>query len=129
MDTYKSEGERAIAEVLTKYYIDFEYEHPLLINEQKDGDTRKLRIWYPDFWLPRYSIIIEYWGKVGDKHYDEGKKCKMEAYKKFHLDCISVNPDTIKKDLKSYLLIKIKTLINDKVRHFETRNKSEVKQS
>jgi hypothetical protein len=62
MDNLKSKGEEAIAEVLKKYNIDFVYEYPLLIKEQKEGDGEKLRIWYPDFWLPKYSIIIEYFG-------------------------------------------------------------------
>ena len=123
MNQYKSEGERAIAEILTRYNIDFRYEHPMLIKEQKDNDTEKLRIWYPDFWLPKYSIIIEYWGMEGSKSYDEGKRAKLHAYKNLDIDCISVKRSTLSKDLKSYLLIKIKTLINEKGRHFENRNK------
>ncbi|MBN1156091.1 hypothetical protein JXA85_00600 [Candidatus Woesearchaeota archaeon] len=123
MPIYKSKGEAAIADVLTKYNIEFEYEYPVLIKEQKKGDTEKLRIWYPDFWLPAYSIIIEYWGKEGDPAYEKGKAAKLAAYKNLHISCISVKPSTIKKDLKSYLLIKIKTLINDRVRYFENRNK------
>ncbi|RJQ16998.1 hypothetical protein C4573_02970 [Candidatus Woesearchaeota archaeon] len=125
MVNYKSEGERVIASILTKYNIDFVYEHPLLIKETKDNDTEKLRIWYPDFWLPKYNIIIEYWGRRGDPHYDKGKASKLEAYKKLNIDCISVYPETITKNLKSYLLIKIKTKLNEKVRHFENRNKKE----
>jgi hypothetical protein len=121
--TYKSHGEKAIAEILTKYNIDFVYEYPLLINEQKEGDSEKLRIWYPDFWLPKYSIIIEYWGMTGVPSYDQGKKAKLNAYKKLDLDCISVKRSTIAKNLRSYLLINIKRQINDKVRHFENRNK------
>lgn len=119
---YKSKGERAIAEVLKKYNIDFVYEYPILIKETKDGDTEKLRIWYPDFWLPKYSIIIEYFGIVGDKHYDNCKKEKLKAYRNLDLDCIPVKPSTIKKNLRAYLLKSIKRLINDKVRHFENRN-------
>lgn len=122
MVEFKSHGEAAIAEALIKYNIEFVYEYPLLIKEQKNNDTEKLRIWYPDFWLPRYSIVIEYFGKEGEKNYDEGKRCKLDAYKKLNIDCISVKRSTIQKDLKSYLLIKIKTLLNEKVRHFETRN-------
>ena len=122
-NNYKSRGERAIAEILTKYNLVFVYEHPLLIKEQKENDSEKLRIWYPDFWLPKYSIVIEFFGMEGDKNYDEGKRAKLEAYKKLDIDCISVKPSTIEKDLKSYLLITIKRLINDKVRHFENRNK------
>lgn len=120
---YKSKGEEAIAQILTKYNIKFVYEHPLLIKEQKDNDTEKLRIWYPDFWLPKYSIIIEYFGMENNPDYDKGKKAKWEAYKKLDIDCIPVYPKTIQGNLKSYLLVKIKTLINDKQRHFDNRNK------
>jgi hypothetical protein len=119
---YKSNGERAIAEILEKYNIDFVYEHPLLIKEKKENDTEKLRIWYPDFWLPKYSIVIEYFGREDDE-YQKGKRAKLDAYKKLDIDCISVKPSTLSKDLKSYLLIAIKKLINDKLRHFENRNK------
>jgi hypothetical protein len=120
---YKSQGEEAIAEILTKYNIDFVYEYPLLIKEQKEDDTEKLRIWYPDFWLPKYSIIIEYFGMDGNPAYHKGKQAKWDAYKKLDIDCIPVYPKTIQGNLKSYLLINISKLINDKVRHFKNRNK------
>jgi hypothetical protein len=119
----RSKGEKAIAEILTKYNIDFVYEYPLLINEQKEGDTEKLRIWYPDFWLPRYSIVIEFFGREGDAHYDKGKRDKLDAYEKLCIECIHVYPGTLQKDLKSYLLMKIKRHLNDRVRHFDNRNK------
>lgn len=122
MTNFKSKGEEAIAEVLTNYNIDFVYEHPLLVKEKKENDTEKLRIWYPDFWLPKYSIVIEFWG-MDSETYMKGKMAKLNAYKKLDIDFISVYPKTINGDLKSYLLIKIKTLINDKVRHFDNRNK------
>jgi len=120
---YKSKGEIAVAEVLKKYNIDFVYEYPLLIKETKEGDEEKLRIWYPDFWLPKYSIIIEYFGMDSNPEYHKGKTAKVNAYKKLDLDCIPVYPKTLQGDLKSYLLINIKKLINEKVRHFENRNK------
>ncbi len=123
MSSYKSQGESIIANILTKYNIPFLYEHPILIKEQKENDGEKLRIWYPDFWLPEYSIIIEFFGR-DDPEYMKGKENKMNAYKNLKLDCIPVYPSTIKADLKSYLLIKIKTIINSKVRTFENRNKN-----
>lgn len=120
----KSEGERAIAKILKRYNIDFVYEYPLLIKEQKEGDGEKLRIWYPDFWLPKYSIVIEYWG-MNTEAYKRGKEAKLKAYKELDIDYISVYPKTVQGKLKDYLLIKIKQLINEKVRHFENRNKNE----
>jgi hypothetical protein len=58
-----------------------------------------------------------------NKEYQKGKRAKLDAYRKLDIDCISVNRATLSKDLKSYLLISIKKLINDKKRHFENRNK------
>lgn len=122
MSEYKSKGEKTIAEILTKYKIDFVYEYPILVKQKKENDEEKLRIWYPDFWLPKYSIIIEYFGLEDDFNYQLGKQAKLRAYKELDIDCISVKPSTIQGDLKSYLLMSIKRLINDKVRHFENRN-------
>lgn len=118
----KSNGEKAIQEILDKYNVDYIYEHPLLIKQTHNGDTEKLRIWYPDFWLPKYSIVIEYFGMTSPD-YLKGKKEKLEAYKQMDIDYISVYPKTIKGNLRAYLLINIKKLLNEKVRHFENRNK------
>jgi hypothetical protein len=121
MNFYKSQGEKAIAEVLEKYNIKFEYEHPFLI-KHLENEKEKLSIWYPDFWLPNYSIIIEFWGMENNENYDKRKRKKLDAYKALDIDCISVKPSTIKGDLKSYLLIRISTFLNNKVRHFKNRN-------
>jgi len=78
MTKYKSYGEKVIAEMLAKHDINFEYEHPTLIRQKyKDDDKERLSIWYPDFWLPKYSIIIEYFGMEGNKEYDRGKDRKL----------------------------------------------------
>lgn len=120
-----TKGEKAIAEILEKYNIDYEYEYPLLIKETKDNDTEKLRIWYPDFWLPKYSIVIEFFG-LESEDYLKGKKAKLKAYRNLDIDCISVKPSTISGDLKSYLLMTISKLINDKVRHFQIKRKEKI---
>jgi len=118
-----SKGELAIMEVLDKYNVDYKFDHPMLIEEEKENDKLRTRIWYPDFWLPKYSIIIEFFGMMDKPNYKKGKEEKLKAYKKLDIDCISVYPKTVQGDLKSYLLINIKKLINEKVRHFENRNK------
>ena len=118
----KSKGERAIAEVLEKYNIPYEYEYPILIKDIHDGDTEKMRIWYPDFWLPEYSIIIEFFG-MNKNDYKKGVELNKKIYKQLHFDLIPVYQKTLEKDLKSYLLIQISKLINDKRRCFDNRNK------
>jgi hypothetical protein len=119
---YRSQGERKIAEILEKQNIVFVHEHPLLIREQKENDGEKLRIWYPDFWLPMYGIVIEFWGRENDDAYEKGKRAKLDAYKKMNIACISVKPQTLNKDLQSYLIMSISRHINDKRRHFKERN-------
>ena len=41
------------------------------------------------------------------------------------VDVIPVYPKTIQKNIRAYLLINIKRLLNEKVRHFENKNKTE----
>jgi len=122
MPKYKSRGEEAIAEILTQENIGFKYEHPTLVIETREEDGNKYRIWYPDFWLPKYSIIIEYFGMQGVSNYDDGIKRKKDTYKQLELDLISVYPDTIKKNLKAYLLINIDNFLKGKLRHFTNRH-------
>ena len=121
-DKFKSFRERSIAKILNDCNIHFVYEHPLLIREKKSGDSEKLRIWYPDFWLPEYSIVIEYFGKE-TADYIKGKKAKLRAYKRMNIDCISVGRSTIRGNLKAYLLMTIRRLINEKLRRFENRKR------
>ena len=122
MPKYKSRGEEAIAEVLTQEHIGFKYEYPILALETREGDGDKLRVWYPDFWLPKYSIIIEYFGMVGVSDYDKGMQRKKDTYKQLELDLISVYPETIKKNLKAYLLINIDNFLRGKLKHFNNRH-------
>ncbi|HYD03807.1 MAG TPA: hypothetical protein VEC16_05935 [Alphaproteobacteria bacterium] len=116
-----SYGEEEIAKILEEEKIEYEYEYPISIMEEKEGDTQKLRIWYPDFWLPRYSIVIEYFGLKGNENYDKGTVDKIKAYKKLHIDYIPVYPSTIKKNLRAYIVKSIITKINNNIKHFKTR--------
>ena len=63
------------------------------------------------------------WG-VWAEEYGKMKAAKKAAYKNLNIDCIPVRRSTIQKDLKSYLLIQIKTIINSRIRHFENRDKN-----
>ena len=54
---YKSNGERKIADYLIECGFAFSYERPVAL---LDGE--KTKIWYPDFYLDDYHILIEYLG-------------------------------------------------------------------
>jgi len=87
---YKSRGEKAIADCLTRAGVQFEYEKPLLIPNRD-----RLRLWYPDFSLPKESVLIEYFGLEGDPDYDKGIVKKLSAYRENHLDVIDIYPNDL----------------------------------
>ena len=90
--SYKSGGERKIAQFLEKMNISFSYERPMLIVDKQD----KQRIYYPDFWLNDYHIAIEYFGLTGsDKNYDKITQNKQEVYNSMQIDLIPLFPDNL----------------------------------
>jgi hypothetical protein len=101
---FKSAGERKIAEVLNKYGIDFKYESPIAVFDQQD----KLRIWYPDFYLPEFGIYVEFFGLEGNPEYDEMTSKKLEAYKYQQLNVVSVYQKQVQSGLEPYLLKQIR---------------------
>lgn len=113
-----SRGEVIIKDWLDECNIKYIYEYPLLIMEERCGEIKQ-RIWYPDFWLSEFGIVIEYFGLKGKKSYDEGVKHKKENYKQLNIDLIPIYPETLKKDYKSYILKQIQMIINSKNRIFK----------
>ena len=73
--SFKSKGERQIAGFLEQEKIAYLYEYPLAII-----DRGKTKIWYPDFKLPEYDIIIEYFGMNGVQSYNSQMEHKLQAY-------------------------------------------------
>lgn len=62
--SYKSCGEEQIARLLERNGIAYQYEYRLAV-----VDRGKVRIYYPDFRLPEYSLVVEYFGVNGDGSY------------------------------------------------------------
>jgi len=96
----KSEGERRIADFLESNSIKYHYEPALLINSTYE----KLRIWYPDFYLPEFGAYIEYFGLVGHQNYDEGIKTKETQYSKTGIAVIPVYPWTFAGNWQEYIM-------------------------
>ena len=120
---YKSQGEENIAEALEKNNIEFIYENPLFIMETREGEEGiKPRIWYPDFWLPEYGIVIEFFGGKS-KNYKKGVRHKKMNYKKLKIDLIPVHSWTTKENLEPYLLKEIQKIIDSKRKIFDNRDK------
>jgi hypothetical protein len=100
---FKSAGERRIADVLNKYGIDFKYESPVTVHDQQNN----LRIWYPDFYLPEYSIYLEYNGVNGNLDYDIGKAKRESTYKRNGLEVINIGHHIQPCQLENYILNRI----------------------
>lgn len=70
--TYKSRGEKLIADFLFEHNVAFKYEKVFPI-----GYKRSYR---PDFTLEDHKLVIEYFGLVGKKDYDEQTEKKKEYW-------------------------------------------------
>jgi DNA helicase IV len=68
----KSKGEKRIADFFFEHNIDYHYEYP--------WRTDHGVVIYPDFYLPQYKLMIEYWGMHGDKDYDESSEFKRSYW-------------------------------------------------
>ena len=97
---FRSEGERRIADFLESNSIKYHYEPALLVTSGHE----KLRIWYPDYYLPEFGVYIEYFGLVGRQSYDEGVKAKETQYSKTGLAVIPVYPWTFAGNWQEYIM-------------------------
>ena len=90
---YKSKGEREIASYLKQQDIVFTYEKPIAVT-----DGGKTKIWYPDFHLDSYHILIEYLGLDRNPHYSRLNEHKRKVYRQNRIDVVEIYPDDFKED-------------------------------
>jgi hypothetical protein len=116
---YKSKGEQQIADFLESRNIAFQYEYPLAI---KDRD--QVRIWYPDFRLPEYGMIIEYFGMNGNTAYDEQIAHKIFTYKKAGVDGIYLLESSLSGNWQDQILGRIEQSLEGKLRKIASHRSS-----
>ncbi len=63
--------EKNIAQYLDKKGIRWKHEFPVIVKDE-DG---KLRVWYPDFYLPDLGLFVEVCGSEKDKDEKYRRKC------------------------------------------------------
>jgi hypothetical protein len=114
--SYKSWGEEQIARLLDRNGITFQYEYPTAV-----VDRGKVRIYYPDFRLSGYGMIIEYFGVNGDSGYDQQKKHKIEIYKKAGIDGLFLTRDSLRGDWPSKIMGQIEGILKSRVDEFYNR--------
>ena len=88
---FRSKGEAQIARLLECVGVSYHYEYPLAV-----VDRGKVRIWYPDFQLPRYGIIVEYAGLTDNPAYMAGIGHKGIVYEENGLTALILTPQALR---------------------------------
>ncbi len=117
---YKSRGERQIAGFLGSRDIAFQYEYPLAIQ-----DRGQVRIWYPDFRLPEYGTVIEYFGMNGNLAYDQQMAHKISTYKEAGIDGIYLTESSFSGDWQRCILDRIEQTLEGKLRRISAVNRED----
>lgn len=113
---FRSWGEKQIALLLERNGIEYQYEYPVAVVD--DGKTR---INYPDFRLPKYNIIVEYFGVNGNCGYDQKAHHKMEVYRREGIDAIFLTRDSLRGDWPTAVMNQIEDVLRNRVRSFYDR--------
>ena len=112
--SFKSKGEREIAGFLERQQIAYKYEYPLAV-----VDRGKTKIWYPDFKLPEYGMIIEYFGMNGNSSYNEQMAHKMKAYQEAGIDGIYLVDSTMRGPWQEMIIERIEQVLEGKLRKIQ----------
>ena len=69
---------------------------------------------YCDFYIPKGKVYIEFWGLEDDEAYIKRKEQKIELYKKYNLNLIEIDNNTINNidDYLSKELLKFSVSLN-----------------
>lgn len=109
---YKSRGEDLIAKFLKEAGLKFHYEYPIIVID----DDNKIRVWYPDFWLPEVNIVIEYFGMVNDEQYREQMKKKTDLYRRLDIDFVGLDTHMVQldKNWEKFIIMRIMEIMDSK---------------
>lgn len=113
---HRSRAEVRIAGLLDREGIAYRYEHPLAV-----ADQGKARIGYPDFYLPEYGMIIEYFGINGDAEYDRRTEHKMRVYETTGVEGGFLNEDTLRRQGPTGITRQIEGVLQQRLRRFYSR--------
>lgn len=117
---YQSRAEEQIARCLDRHGITYRYEYPLAL-----VDDGRVRIYYPDFQLPQYGLLVEYFGVVGNPHYDERTRHKLAVYRQAGMDGIFLTPEFFRGYWPDHLLRKIEDHLEGRFRDFHSHRQAQ----
>lgn len=113
---YRSKGEVQIARLLERHGMLYRYEHPLAV-----VDNGKTKIWYPDFYLPEYGMIIEYFGLNGDSGYRARAKHKVEVYRSMGIEGLFLSEDSFRGDWPTKIMGQIEDILGARLSSFRNQ--------
>jgi hypothetical protein len=117
---YRSKAEVQIARLLDRERIAFRYEHPLAV-----VDRERTRIWYPDFTLPEYGMIIEYFGMNGDPGYRKRAEHKMQVYRETGIEGVFLTEESFRGNWPARVVGQIEDILKERMdRFYRSRGKS-----
>jgi len=102
-----------IARLLERNGIRYFYEHPVSVVEHG-----KARLWYPDFVLPEYGMLIEYFGRPEDPAYATGMARKELAYGENGLAALFVSPEDLRGNWPDRILEQIEGMLASRLENF-----------
>ncbi len=114
--SFKSKGEREIAEFFDRQQIAYQYEYPLSV-----VDRGKTKIWYPDFKLPEYGVVMEYFGMNGNSSYNEQMAHKMKVYQEAGINGIYLTESTMRGPWQEMVIERIEQTLEGKLRKIQRR--------
>jgi hypothetical protein len=110
---YKSKAEIQIARLLDRERFAFRYEHPLAVI-----DRDKTKIWYPDFSLSDYGMIIEYFGMNDDSGYRKRAERKMQVYRENGIEGVFLSEESFRGDWPARILGQIEGILRGRLDRF-----------
>jgi hypothetical protein len=96
-----TESERQVSEYLTKLDLDWIFQFPVFVYDEKN----RPRVWTPDFYIPKLGMYIEV---AGSEKFDYSYREK--TYKKNGIPCIFIHFYKEKERWKNYFIAKMKEL-------------------
>ena len=111
---FKSKGEIQIARLLERNRIRYFYEHPTAV-----VDKGQVKVWYPDFTLPEYGMIIEYFGVHGDEYYRRQSRHKKEVYEANGIEALLLSEASFKGDWPSRITEQIHNILERRLKEFQ----------
>ena len=113
-----SNGEKQIARMLSRYGVRHVYEYPVAVR-----DRGKVRVWYPDFWLPEYAIAIEYVGGISNRDYAAGIEHKRDIYRDAGVACVFVGTDMSNGYWPARIMRQMRDILAERMARFDSLEK------